>query len=82
MRHKLIAATGLALLAFIATAQEPDTDPPDDEAGIEEAEADEPAESVDESGLDVQGFESSDDDDFVPTEDIPADQSIPFPTDI
>ena len=82
MRHKLIAATGLALLAAIATAQEPDTDPPDDEASIEEAEADEPAESIDESGLDVQGFESSDDDDFVPTEDIPTDQSIPFPTDI
>jgi len=35
----------------------------------------------DETGLDEQGFDN-DDDDFRPTEEIPTDQSIPFPTDI
>ena len=38
-------------------------------------------ERIDETGLDEQGF-SDEDDDFRPSEDIPADQSIPFPTDI
>lgn len=36
---------------------------------------------IDETGLDEQGF-SDEDDDFRPSEDIPADQSIAFPTDI
>ena len=45
-----------------------------DTAEIEDAE-------IDETGLDEQGF-SDEDDDFRPSEDIPADQSIAFPTDI
>ncbi len=86
----------LALLATmvlgVAVAQEV---PPQQDAG-EAAQADEePAESdavedeaaeeeevIDEEGLDEQGFEEEDSDDFIPTEEIPADQSIPFPTDI
>lgn len=32
--------------------------------------------------LDEQGYEDEDEDDFVPTEEIPYDQDIPFPTDI
>ena len=39
------------------------------------------AEEIDEEGLDDQGF-TDEDDDFLPSEDIPADQSIPFPADI
>jgi len=39
------------------------------------------AEEVDDSDLDEQGF-TDEDNDFRPSEDIPADQSIPFPTDI
>ena len=58
-----------------AWAQEEDIEP-------DVAETPEPeAEEVDESGLDEQGF-TDEDDDFRPSEDIPADQSIPFPTDI
>ena len=38
-------------------------------------------EEFDEAGLDEQGFTDADDD-FRPSEDIPADQSIPFPSDI
>lgn len=82
MRHKLIAVMALASLAAIATAQESNSDAEDEDVTTEQTDADEPAEVIDESGLDQQGFEASDEDDFVPTEDIPADQSIPFPTDI
>ncbi len=58
-----------------ALAQEEGTEPDAEE--IQEPEAEE----VDETGLDEQGF-TDEDDDFRPSEDIPADQSIPFPTDI
>jgi len=54
----------------------------DEEAEPDETETQEPeTEEIDESGLDDQGF-SDEDDDFRPSEDIPADQSISFPTDI
>jgi len=39
------------------------------------------AEDVEDSDLDIQGYEK-DDDVFVPTEEIPADEAIPFPTNI
>ena len=41
----------------------------------------EPEPEFDETGLDEQGF-ANEDDDFDPTETIPTDQSIDFPTDI
>ena len=39
-------------------------------------------EAEDDSVVDEEFYQDADDEDFVPTEDIPADQSIPFPTDI
>lgn len=36
---------------------------------------------LDDTDLDLQTYEE-DDDDFVPTEEIPADEAIPFPSDI
>jgi len=55
------------------------TDPTD-------AETDEPASDIDpelfeDIGLDEQTYEE-DEDEFIPTEEIPADEPIPFPTDI
>ena len=50
------------------------TDETDVEAEVE-------TEEFDEAGLDDQGF-SDEDDDFRPSEVIPTDQSIEFPTDI
>jgi hypothetical protein len=55
-----------------------------DETDVEvdaEAEVAEETEEFDETGLDEQGF-SDEDDDFRPSEVIPTDQSIEFPTDI
>jgi len=52
----------------------------DQEAVAEEPEP-EPEPEFDETGLDEQGF-ADEDDDFDPSEKIPTDQSIEFPTDI
>ena len=91
MYRLLLTLMLAALFAGPAEAQEaePDFDTiegledaaPDDEpaAAEEPMEAEEP--EFDEAGLDVQGFEDLDDD-FRPSEEIPADQSIEFPTDI
>jgi len=46
--------------------------------GPEQADA---AAEIDDSDLDVQTYEE-DDDDFVPSEEIPADEPIPFPSNI
>jgi hypothetical protein len=48
---------------------------------LADAEAKAEAEEFDEAGLDEQGF-ADEDDDFRPSEVIPTDQSIEFPTDI
>ena len=50
----------------------------EDESPADEAEAELPEDPE----LDVQGFDPTADDDFVPSEDIPADAPIAFPTDI
>lgn len=46
-----------------------------------EADQEAPDEDADDADLDEQTYER-DDDVFVPTEEIPVDESIPFPTDI
>jgi hypothetical protein len=51
---------------------------PDDSA---EPQASEEAEEIDDADLDEQTYEE-DEDDFVPTEEIPVDQPIPFPSNI
>ena len=60
-----------------AAAQDEATASEDDEAEESEIDLDDPALA----DLDIQTYEE-DDDDFVPTEEIPADEAIPFPTDI
>jgi hypothetical protein len=40
------------------------------------------AEEQDDLDLDEESYLDAEEEDFVPTEDIPADQAIPFPTDI
>ena len=76
-RLPLFLLLGL-LLAGPAMSQE-ESNEPDEQTETEEPQAG--AEDIDETGLDDQGF-TGEDDDFRPSEDIPADQSIPFPTDI
>jgi hypothetical protein len=64
-----------------AAQDELDPQPEDEEA---EAEAEAEEEEPDEEGavVDDEFYQDADDEDFVPSENIPADQSIAFPTDI
>lgn len=72
----------LLLLATAAWAQD---SAPEDEAEsqqsretVEEA----PGEEEDDLDLDEESYADAEEEDFVPSEEIPADQAIPFPTDI
>ncbi len=82
MHRFLIALLLGTLLAAASWAQDADSDEgaEAEETQVEADEVDE-AEDVDDSDLDDQTY-SDVDDDFRPSEDIPADQSIAFPTDI
>jgi len=83
-RLTLIILCGL-LAATYTVAQEsaepPAAEPTPDEAEVAADADDEETEEVDDADLDLQTYEE-DDDDFVPTEEIPADEPIPFPTNI
>ena len=78
--HRFLIALFLGtMLAAASWGQDADSD----EGGATEetqVEADE-ADTEDDSDLDEQTYSDADDD-FRPSEDIPADQSIAFPTDI
>jgi hypothetical protein len=79
-----LAAALLVLLAPVALAQEQaESDAEDAEPVAEEAPIEEQAiEGIEDAELDTQGFDPTADDDFIPSEDIPADAPIDFPTDI
>ena len=49
---------------------------------LDETEDAEDAEEVDEAVVDDEFYQDVDDQDFRPSEDVPADQSIPLPSDI
>jgi hypothetical protein len=80
--HRYLLTTLLLLASASAWAQ--------DSAPAEEADAPEATETADEASdareddldLDEESYADAEEEDFVPTEDIPADQAIPFPTDI
>ena len=80
---RALACAVLIQLGMLAHAQEDAADEPEPETPAEEAAADDAGmdEELD-SELDTQGFDPTADDDFVPSEDIPADAPIDFPTDI
>ena len=94
MRKLFLLATSLVLaLAGVVFAQQ--EEPPEDAAAepatetvaAEDVDGDDAEDEgdgddeFDDADLDLQTYEE-DDDDFVPTEEIPADQAIPFPSDI
>jgi len=78
----LLLCTFVAVPAWSQDSEgETELDTTVDDTVIEEELEPEPEPEYDETGLDDQGF-SNEDDDFDPTETIPTDQSIEFPTDI
>jgi len=74
----------LLLLFSWAGAWAQDSAPEDEAESPESAEAAEEASAEEEDDLDLdeESYLDAEEEDFVPTEDIPADQAIPFPTDI
>ena len=74
----------ILLLAAGAVAWAQDSTPEDEAESRPSQEASEAAadEQDDDSDLDDESYLDAEEEDFVPTEDIPADQAIPFPTDI
>ena len=95
MPKYLINLLLVCLLAFPAWAQEEDVAGETVDTGSGETVSQEPTADTDDAGeiadaddgleddsdLDEQTYEE-DDDDFVPTEEIPADEPIPFPSNI
>ena len=97
MSKRLISLLLAVAFAWSALAQEDETAPEDPAAEVETADAaaeetggtaevedaDDGVldEAFDDETLDEQTYED-DDDDFVPTEEIPADEPIPFPSNI
>ena len=81
-RHWISAILAL-MLASVTWSQD---DEQSGEAGASEAAADtvEPSavDELDDAELDEPGYGEEDEDDFVPTEEVSADQSLPFPVDI
>ena len=88
LKRQILAAFLCALMLTLPAAAQESDDSDDAEVVTDGDAADAveetPAEDtvIEEAGLDQQGFEKEDDDDFIPSEEIGADQSIPFPTDI
>ncbi|HSN51953.1 MAG TPA: hypothetical protein VLS87_05445 [Woeseiaceae bacterium] len=74
----------LLLLSAGTAAWAQDSAPEKEAAAPESRETAEqaPAEADDESDVEEGNYLDAEEEDFVPSEDIPADQSIPFPTDI
>ena len=83
MQRVLLALALTLVFAMTAVSQDAETETDADDAEVAAAEEVEPeSEEIDDTGLDDENYADIEDDDFRPSEDIPADQSIPFPTDI
>jgi len=70
----------LLICSFIVTAAQSQDSVPES-SDSDESQVEEEVAEKDDSDLDVQDY-LDDDDDFRPSDEIPADQSIAFPTDI
>ena len=75
-----LAAPSWAQFSNIADDEDPGPETQANESSTDEESTDE--ESTEEIEVDEGSYIDAEDDDFRPSEEIPADQSIPFPTDI
>jgi len=83
MRVPLLLIIPIAFIGLAAWAQQDDAStPPNADDTVAETESAAEPEVVEEPVDDDVFYQDLDDKDFRPSEDIPADQSIPFPTDI
>ncbi|MCH8308489.1 MAG: hypothetical protein IH930_10160 [Proteobacteria bacterium] len=81
MKHLITLLLALFLVS-VSWAQD-SQESSDTEAEVAEvAEVAEAAEEEDDSDLDEQGYGQEDEDDFIPSQEVSADQSLAFPVDI
>jgi hypothetical protein len=78
--QSILIRSALAQESGESVTEEAAQDELDPEPEDEAAAAEEPDEEA--AVVDDEFYQDADDEDFIPSEDIPADQSIPFPTDI
>jgi hypothetical protein len=74
--------TTLLLALFLASVSWSQESEKSEDSEAEETRVSEAAEQEDDPDLDEQGFEEEDDDDFIPSQEVSADQSLSFPVDI
>jgi len=82
MMHRYLPTILLLIAGAAAWAQESAPDEEPESQAAQETPEQAPADQEDDSDLDDESYRDAEEEDFVPTEDIPADQAIPFPTDI
>ncbi len=83
MKHVITLLLALFLAAVSWSQDSEESSDTDTETEVTEVtEGAEEAEEEDDSDLDEQGFEQEDEDDFTPSQDVSADQSLAFPVDI
>jgi hypothetical protein len=85
--YRLLPTLLMALLLSqngFAQEAEPDAASADEERAAESATENVPEseDEIDVTDLESESYADAEEEDFVPTEEIPADQAIPFPTDI
>ena len=78
MKHLITLLLAL-FLASISWSQDSEESSDTEAVAAEEAEM---AEETDDSDLDEQGYGQEDEDDFTPSQEVSADQSLDFPVDI
>ncbi len=81
MKHLITLLLAL-FLASVSWSQDSEESGDTETEVAEVAEVADVAEEEDDSDLDEQGFEQEDEDDFTPSQDVSADQSLAFPVDI
>ena len=81
MKHLITVLLAL-FLATVSWSQDSEESSDTESEVAEVAEVAEEVEEEDDSYLDEQGFEQEDQDDFTPSQEVSADQSLAFPVDI
>ncbi len=81
MKHLITLLLAL-FLAAVSWSQDSEESSDTETKITEVTEVAEVAEDEDDSDLDEQGYEQEDEDDFTPSQDVSADQSLTFPVDI
>ncbi len=82
MRAMRLLLVSLLLAVHPAAIGQDASEPDENETAAEEQPSEQDADDEEVFDTDDEAYIDIDEEDFIPTEEIPTDQSIPFPTDI